>query len=721
MATWAPISNTVPQYSKNAGGAAASDYYIKFYADGTTTPINMATDATGGTTLAKCQINSLGYPINGSSDIFIPHIDQDYKLALYENETDADNNTLASAVWVVDELTQPDNGLRNELIAANGTALITHTDSGTDYNLESYLQDRHVINIEDFTGVDMTAKFNAAIAYANANGGNDAGQVVGFTFKIPSGTHTIGALDTITVSGVFFEGVSAGETTLVLTNGLDAFTVGNGTDIVVGFGISKVKFEYTTITGASTVIKLSYAFRMFIHDILLVKVGTLISAGTASTAAAGGIFLSDISGSVANIGVPLFDLRWGAGLSLVNVGAFVSGVGAPTHNSSTPGVDSEWPSSILPESGRSVFRCEDGAWDTCQVTNCIFERFDTGLSLSPAKSEVYQAFFFNNVIMDYFKRYCVYALAQSDSTISTIRTDKNCWFVSWNTDALYFDGGGFNDNHDIEGNIVIAGVRGLYYNVKSTVTRGETQAGSDASGSVFTLNDIRYTPGTSNLTVIKDSSGTLTTLTSGVDYTETSSSQVTVTVAPLAGDSYEFYTPEPTAANKFQNLRVTGANRLGTASGAFEFTNNSKGFQVLNCSGNNDSGGAGITWRAPYGLQIGTDAENYQVTGCKFEGLTDGYNIQMPTAKSPYPRRVFNNDNANYAGYSALTLPASTVNHENWGPFTYEIYLYGGTVTGYDKNGQTLGTNDQYLRIQPLDTFNSTYSVAPTLKRFIEP
>ena len=101
---WTSISNTVPQYSRNAGGASASGYYLKFYADGTTTPINMATDVTGGTTLAKCQLDSLGYPINGSGGIFIPHIDQAYKLALYENATDADNNTTANAVWVVDDL-----------------------------------------------------------------------------------------------------------------------------------------------------------------------------------------------------------------------------------------------------------------------------------------------------------------------------------------------------------------------------------------------------------------------------------------------------------------------------------------------------------------------------------------------------------------------------------------------------------------------------------------
>lgn len=148
-----PVSNIVPQFSKNASGASASGYYLKFYADGTTTPISMATDSTGGTLLAKCELDSLGYPTTDGTNIFIPHIDQTYKLALYENATDADNNTLASAAWVVDDLDAPgDDGLRGELIASNGTSLITHTDSdSTDYVLETYLRGLEgAVNIKQF-------------------------------------------------------------------------------------------------------------------------------------------------------------------------------------------------------------------------------------------------------------------------------------------------------------------------------------------------------------------------------------------------------------------------------------------------------------------------------------------------------------------------------------------------------------------------------------------
>ena len=103
--TWTPISGTLPQYQKS-DGTLASGYYLKFYQAGTTTAFSMATDSTGGTTLAKCQINASGYPINGSSDPFIPHVNQDYKIVLYKNSTDADADTTGNADWVIDNISQ---------------------------------------------------------------------------------------------------------------------------------------------------------------------------------------------------------------------------------------------------------------------------------------------------------------------------------------------------------------------------------------------------------------------------------------------------------------------------------------------------------------------------------------------------------------------------------------------------------------------------------------
>ena len=104
MATWVPINGLAIQLAKNAGGAAAADYYLKFYDEGTTTPASMATDSTGGTTLDKCKLSSVGLAVNGSDDPFIPHIDRNYKIACYTNATDADNNATGSAFFVIDNI-----------------------------------------------------------------------------------------------------------------------------------------------------------------------------------------------------------------------------------------------------------------------------------------------------------------------------------------------------------------------------------------------------------------------------------------------------------------------------------------------------------------------------------------------------------------------------------------------------------------------------------------
>jgi len=103
---YAPVSGTVPQYQVD-GDTIAAGFYLKGYTTGTTTPLSMATDLDGGTLLAKCKLNTAGYPLSNEADnttVFIPHFNATYKLALYVNATDADNNTTANAVWVVDKL-----------------------------------------------------------------------------------------------------------------------------------------------------------------------------------------------------------------------------------------------------------------------------------------------------------------------------------------------------------------------------------------------------------------------------------------------------------------------------------------------------------------------------------------------------------------------------------------------------------------------------------------
>jgi hypothetical protein len=136
MATWVPISGTAIQYAKNAGGAAAADYYLKFYAAGTTTAISMATTSSGVTTLDKCKVDSNGWAVNGSDDPFIPHIDRDYKLVLYTNATDADADATGSAAWVIDNL--PADGVDKSYTSVASLRDSTGNDTFNVIEIDSY-------------------------------------------------------------------------------------------------------------------------------------------------------------------------------------------------------------------------------------------------------------------------------------------------------------------------------------------------------------------------------------------------------------------------------------------------------------------------------------------------------------------------------------------------------------------------------------------------------
>jgi hypothetical protein len=104
--SFTPVSGTPPQYS-TLNNELATDYWIKFYAANTANGINCATDATGGTLLAKVKLSTSGYPISDPLDndtVFIPHIDQDYRIVLYTSEADADADNTANAAFNINPL-----------------------------------------------------------------------------------------------------------------------------------------------------------------------------------------------------------------------------------------------------------------------------------------------------------------------------------------------------------------------------------------------------------------------------------------------------------------------------------------------------------------------------------------------------------------------------------------------------------------------------------------
>lgn len=98
--TWYPMAFMPPQYEKTAG-QPYSGAVIKAYAETTTDTIPMATDITGVTTADSFVLNSAGYPTSGGM-VIIPHVQENYKLALYPTQAAADADS--GAIWTVDKI-----------------------------------------------------------------------------------------------------------------------------------------------------------------------------------------------------------------------------------------------------------------------------------------------------------------------------------------------------------------------------------------------------------------------------------------------------------------------------------------------------------------------------------------------------------------------------------------------------------------------------------------
>lgn len=85
------------------------NYWLKFYEQGTTTPLSMATDSTGTTTLARAEISAggvvpVGFIKTAGDAIFIPWVDGNYDGWLFPTAAEADANDTTNATRIADNI-----------------------------------------------------------------------------------------------------------------------------------------------------------------------------------------------------------------------------------------------------------------------------------------------------------------------------------------------------------------------------------------------------------------------------------------------------------------------------------------------------------------------------------------------------------------------------------------------------------------------------------------
>lgn len=98
---YAPVAQVASLFEDYPG------YFLKGYDQGTTTPQAMATDSSGGTTLAKAEISTggavpIGFIKTAGDVIFIPFFTSAYDLFLFPDATTADANDFTDAIQVAD-------------------------------------------------------------------------------------------------------------------------------------------------------------------------------------------------------------------------------------------------------------------------------------------------------------------------------------------------------------------------------------------------------------------------------------------------------------------------------------------------------------------------------------------------------------------------------------------------------------------------------------------
>jgi hypothetical protein len=165
---------------------------------------------------------------------------------------------------------------------------------------------------------------------------------------------------------------------------------------------------------------------------------------------------------------------------------------------------------------------------------------------------------------------------------------------------------------------------------------------------------------------------------------------------------------------KITNNRFSACNRVGLANASIFMNPGTKGFTITGNTGNFDTTSAGFPFRAPWGIQILADCDDYLVADNRMEGSAGGYIISANAVGSSL-RRVRNNVGSGYAGAFAIALPASTVAYVNKTPHDIEVFITGGTVTVIKKNAITTGMITGMLLLSPNDSFAVTYTVAPSV------
>jgi len=288
---FAPIALTIPQYDS----ILYKNWWMKAYEQGTTTPLNMATDSGGLTTLVKCPLDTQGFPITSSvGPRFIPFINGDYDLWLFPTEAEADADLTVNAIQLADNLNTDQNASVDvgSYTVANKTAAVLLTPvSGKS------------LVIESADGGLFKAVTGAAAGTYSDNGGAYCGS----QFIPTGGDGSTAWLSTslfVTAEMHGAVGDKSADDTVAIQSALDSFESPLGGQVLLNpskrYKVTNITFpDNVVINGQMLIVDQdegnNFTYDTFYGGILLVS-GTITTAGHGSGIVNAAILASHLNG-----------------------------------------------------------------------------------------------------------------------------------------------------------------------------------------------------------------------------------------------------------------------------------------------------------------------------------------------------------------------------------------------------------------------------------------
>lgn len=234
---WFPLTGAVVQRVLSTGKPAVG-YVLKPYAAGTSTPIAFATDATGGTQLSYGVYNSAGDLTNPNNNaVIIPHIDQNFRLALYPSQSAADSNT--GAIWTTLDIDLASIGYTLSALGVTATAAELNILDGatiTTPQLNDIANkvvgpasslDNEIVLYDGASGKLLKRALTSGILKADA--GVIGAAVSGEDFKTINGLSILGAGDIPPLSQVLNRNIRTSNTQLLAIDIGKYFDITSGT------------------------------------------------------------------------------------------------------------------------------------------------------------------------------------------------------------------------------------------------------------------------------------------------------------------------------------------------------------------------------------------------------------------------------------------------------------------------------------------------------------